>query len=209
MELVPLSYYSSSRSNFKEDFKPKIIQLSALQSCQIHGWLNPRRILSWGDICTYRHLSVHKLICEYKIPVQSLRALQPDVFRWIEDKHVSFEDVPLMIEWPLHPITHLKGDLGDLATMQYEPKLLCKLGIDYNYMRSQLRMDDAWMKVLNISAQDWSAHLSFNCEHADEMGPKRVKDVFGIDISLLKVALSAAAAANGSGATAPKPKMYV
>lgn len=56
-----------------------------------------------------------------------------------------------MLEWPLHPIKHLRGNLSDLASAHYPPRVLMKLGVTYEYMRDVLNMSDQWMQVIYYS----------------------------------------------------------
>ena len=118
--------------------------------------------------------------------------LQPDVHKWLDEGKVSMHDVPNMLAWPLHPVQHLRGDISDLATMKYSSAVLGKLGITYSYMRSQLLMDDDWMKMLRYKPCEWGQHLKFDEQSADEMGDLRVFKVFGMDVAMIKLALHAA-----------------
>ena len=106
-----------------------------------------------------------------------LKVLQPDVRMWIKHKDVSMSDVPLMVEWPLHPVQHLRANLGDLATARYPPALMLRLGITYEYLRQGMRMDDDWMRVMHYSPVEW-AEIGFGRDQAVAMGRKRIEWVF-------------------------------
>lgn len=117
--------------------------------------------------------------------------MQPSTQKWVEHSKVSFEDVPHMLKWPLHPIKDLRGDISDLAMHHYHPSILQSLGITYAYMRSDLLMDDDWMKMLKYKPAEWARYLGFNNNDADDMGNFRALKVFGMDATMLKLAMHA------------------
>lgn len=53
---------------------------------------------------------------------------------------MSFEDVPLMSAWPLHPLHDLHGNLGHFLEHKYSAELLYKLGITFKVLRDELGM---------------------------------------------------------------------
>jgi hypothetical protein len=117
--------------------------------------------------------------------------MQPDVKLWIQHKGVSFKDVPYMICWPLHPVEDLNGDISDLATMHYDAKVLKSLGLSYQFMRRELKMDDDWMRMLRYKPREWKEHLGFDERCANEMGEQRVAKVFnGMDLGMLRIAMN-------------------
>lgn len=118
-----------------------------------------------------------KLCAQCGISASVLKRLQPDVTAWIRDKHASFPDVSWMMEWPLHPIDDLRGNISDLAAMHYPAGVLRRLGITYEYMRSRLQMSDEWMRVMRYDIPEW-VEIGFTVEHAKAMGPKRIHHVF-------------------------------
>ena len=185
-EVSSLEKNDDSSGSSDENSVP--IFLTATQSCSIHGWTNPRRILSWKDISS-RSISIDSCI-RSGIAASDLHALQPSIQKWIECGSVSFKDVPSMLLWPLHPIRDLRGDISDLAQNRYPPPVLEKLGITYTYMRTDLLMDDDWMKMLRYKPSDWHKYLGFGKEHACEMGDQRTFKVFGMHILMLNLAMT-------------------
>lgn len=168
----------------------RYVHLTPLQSCQIHGWTNPRRILTWDDMCKNPALTIQKCI-ESGLTAETLRDLQPDVYMWVMHKGASFDDVEAMLEWPLHPIYHLNGNISDLARMRYAPATMNRLGITYEMLRREMHMDDAWMKIMQYTPHEW-AQLGFTIMHAREMGRNRILDVFGMEMDALVMRISAA-----------------
>lgn len=152
------------------------LRLTPVQSCQIHGWLNPRRTLHWDDVVGNNHMTLSSLI-QNGLTAADLKTLQPDVRMWIKHKNVGLRDVPSMVEWPLHPVQHLRANLGDLATAHYQPALMLRLGITYEYLRQGMRMDDDWMRVLRYKPNEW-AEIGFGRDQAVAMGRRRVEWVF-------------------------------
>jgi hypothetical protein len=166
----------------------RYVHLTPLQSCQLHGWTSPRRILTWEDLCKNPVLTIAKCV-ECGLSAETLRDLQPDVYMWIMHKGVSFSDVEQMLPWPLHPVYHLNGNISDLASMRYKPTVLRRLGITYEMLRSELQMDDAWMKIMPYTLQDW-AEIGFTRAHVNEMSRGRIFAVFGTDVDTVLMRIS-------------------
>jgi hypothetical protein len=179
----------SSSLNEEEERRGAVIYLTPVQSCNLHGWLNPRRMLTWDSIKSTPGITLGRCL-QQGITANQLKDLQPDIKMWIKHKQVSFADVPFMAEWPLHPVSHLKGNIGDLAGMHYSPLLMRSLGITYDYMRDVLKMDDEWMRYMRYTPSDWVI-MGFTQQHAAAMGKKRVDDVFKMDYDTLLLAMAA------------------
>ena len=164
------------------------ILLAPLQSCQIHGWLNPKRTLDWDDMCHKSGITLRKCM-QSGVSATQLKSLQPDVQMWIRHKGVTLSDVPAMLEWPLHPVYDLQANVSDLATMHYSPTVMARLGITYDFLRNIMGMDDDWMRVLRYSPREW-AQMGFTREDAMEMGVQRVQWVFSMDYDALVLQVS-------------------
>ena len=138
------------------------IPLTAVQSVTLHGWLTPKRMLSWKDVCASK--SITPALCSScGIDDELLYLLQPSLHLWIEMCGVSFKDVRYMTRWPLHPFQDLGGYIPDLIENHYEASLLHKLGIDYQLLTDR-NMTVEWMKMFKYSERDW-ALLGFNAHH--------------------------------------------
>jgi hypothetical protein len=129
----------------------------------MHGWLNPKRMLSWKDVCA-RATITPELCSSCGVKDDLLQVIQPCIRRWIEDRGVSFKDVRYMTIWPLHPFKDLNGHIPDLIEHHYEASLLHKLGIDYKLLVDR-SMTIEWMKMFKFSERDW-ALLGFNAHYA-------------------------------------------
>jgi hypothetical protein len=167
------------------------ILLTPYQSCLLHGWANPKRMLTWNDMSTSKFLTF-QLCLQSGLSPSALHMMQPSIHQWIEKDKVTLVDVPHMTIWPLHPIEHLRGDISDLATMHYDAEVLSRMNITYPYMRKELLMDDEWMKMMRYKPREWAQHLQFDSHCAEEMGNMRVMKVFGMDLGMLKLAMSSA-----------------
>ena len=179
-----------------EPFQPSpFIPLAPVQSCQIHGWLNPKRTLDWNDICSNSAITVR--CCRRSgISGDTLKSLQPDVHMWIRHKGVGLADVPWMLEWPLHPIYDLHANLGDLATAHLSANVMARLGITYDFLRSIMNMSDDWMRVLHYSPPEW-AQMGFTDQDVREMGFQRVQWVFqGEEFDAVLIRVSSAMPVN-------------
>ena len=164
--------------------------LAPMQSCVLHGWLNPRRTLHWDDICKSSSMTVQKCL-QSGISGADLKRLQPDVRLWIKHKQVGMRDVPHMLDWPLHPVLDLKANISDLATSHYQPSVMMDLGISYGFLRNYMCMDDDWMRVLHYTPSEW-AQMGFTRDDAINMGRKRVEWVFGTSYESLTMQVSSA-----------------
>lgn len=133
------STLSSSSSSSMSYHKPCIIPLNSTQAIKIHGWMNPKCILSWEHITTSKgKITAKKCLLDAMIPAAQLKKVQPDPKKWVEYDLVDFTDVPHMIQWPLCPIRHLGGDISTLIQYGYEPEVLQEIGIDYDFLKTQV-----------------------------------------------------------------------
>jgi hypothetical protein len=175
---------------------PTVLQLDPVQSCRIHGWMNPKRTLSWDDLCNggsggSKGLTLSRCL-EEGLSAEDLRTLQPDVGMWVKHKGVSFEDVCSMTAWPLHPVHDLRGNISDLASMHYPASVLRDLGITYAYLRDDMHMDDEWMRMMRYTPAEWAV-LGMKKQDVVDMGRQRVSDVFQMEYEGLHLAIAAAA----------------
>jgi hypothetical protein len=127
--------------------------LTAPQSIIIHGWYNPKRMLSWKDFVENK-ISV-KLCSTCGVDGSVLYAIQPSLKMWIETCDVSFKDVEYMTNWPLHPFNDLGGHIPDLIEHKYSAKLLRTLGINHSVLLGK-KMTVEWMKMFNFSEREWA-----------------------------------------------------
>lgn len=129
------------------------ILLNSQQSVRIHGWAQPRRILTWKMICE-NEMITPQLCVSCGITQQQLMQLQPDVQQWIECKKVCFADVPYMTEWPLHPIRHLSGCILHFIEHKYSASLLKTLDISFDSLLT-MHMTCDMMKLFAYTHEDW------------------------------------------------------
>jgi hypothetical protein len=163
-----------------------VIILKPTQSIALHGILNPKKTLGWKDIVNNKHITIRSLI-NTNITQSQLKLLQPDIFEWINVKNASFEDVSLLTEFPLHPITHLNGDLTTIVEYKYTASLLHILKIDYFLLRG-LHMDSQWMKILNFKVRDWML-LGLTEHDVQIMTAQEVEYVFEMDKPTMKLTM--------------------
>jgi hypothetical protein len=153
-----------------------LIYLKPVQSVLIHGWLSPKRILSWGDISDNIDITV-SLLYGAGITQEDMIHIQPDIHEWISLKKVSYMEVPMMTKFPLHPIKHLHGNISNLVEYRYPVSVLVELGFTYLELRS-LHMDDNWMKAMNLTFSEW---LSLGMKMSDvyAMNERTCFELFG------------------------------
>jgi hypothetical protein len=160
------------------------ILLTAIQSCTIHGWLTPKRTLTWKDVCANKRITP-SLCHQCKIDGDMLCMIQPSLQSWIDVCDVSFSDVEYMIRWPLHPFRDLHGHIPDLITNGYKASLLRKLGITYQVLVLR-NMTVEWMKMFKFTGQEWGL-LGLD---ASFMTDRDISFVFGVDRATLQMLLS-------------------
>jgi hypothetical protein len=112
-------------------------------------------MLCWKDFCLHEHITP-KLCSSCGIDSTVLHTIQPSLRLWIDTCKLSFQDVPYMTAWPLHPFRDLGGYIPDLIANSYDAPLLRKLGIDYSYLMRE-NMTIEWMKMFNFSGREWSS----------------------------------------------------
>lgn len=166
-----------------------MLHLTDGQSVRVHGWLKPKRTLTWEDIAAVPRMTVPFLAMQGIAP-KDIRTLQPDIMRWIHERRVSFEDVPYMTDWPLHPITHLGGDISTLVRFGYPPELLLKLGLDFRMLTS-LGLNTQWMKLFDFSLKDWVG-LGMTERDTDGMSDNDIRGLFGTDRQSLALCIAMA-----------------
>lgn len=106
------------------------VRLTAGQACFLHGWLWPKRYLTWEHILSGDHLTLQRLLAG-NIPLGILHQLQPDVGAWIRAKRVVLADCPLMHPWAPHPVRDFHADLGDIIETQWGADTMQSVGLTY------------------------------------------------------------------------------
>lgn len=154
-----------------------IVLLTPLQSVTIHGWLYPKRTLSWDDIVANDSITVKKLAVDANISQESLKLIQPDIYEWIHKKYVSYDDVPYMTGFPLNPITHLNGDISTLVQHRYSPQVLSAVGLDYGKLQMN-HLNVRWMKMLNFTLREWMT-LGMTVQDVASLSNSDIAEVFG------------------------------
>jgi hypothetical protein len=193
---------ASKHHQQQQDLLP-FIQLEPLQSCILHGWANPRRTLSWEDVCKNKGITIQKCM-DAGLSLEDVRSLQPDPKMWVRHKGVSLSDVELMVAWPLHPINDLEGNISDLVALHYQPHVHRALGITYSYLRTVLGMDDEWMRMMQYTPLQW-AEMDFTKQDAVDMGRRRIYNVFGMDYDCLILTMASCPSSSSSVAPEQNP----
>lgn len=165
-----------------------VVYLTPTQSVSIHGWLHPKRTLCWDDVCNSSWIDV-KLLAKANISQADMVQMQPDILEWISKKGVSFDDVPLMTRFPLHPIRHLGGDISSLVEHRYSSKTLSDMGFTFRSLTIELGMQPQWMKMLSFTVPEW-IRMGMTRVDLDRMGPEDVRLVFGVHKESLHMAFT-------------------
>lgn len=106
------------------------LRLTAGQACFVHGWLRPKRTLSWDDIAAAEHMTLVHLLSA-GLSVAQLRQLQPDVGAWVRAGRVTLDDCPLMEPWGAHAIRDFHAGLAELAAAGWTDHQMLAAGLTY------------------------------------------------------------------------------
>lgn len=166
-----------------------VVHLTNAQSIRVHGWFNPKRTLTWLDIVNTPHMNVQHLF-RAGLSSTQLKQLQPSIAEWITHRHASFGDVPYMLDWPLHPIRDLKGNLAVIVEHKYDVKTLLKLGLGYNVLK-QMGLTCEWMNMMEFSLRDW-LDLGMTSTDANQMSDGEIAKLFGTDRNNLALVIAMA-----------------
>ena len=154
------------------------IPLTAGQSVTIHGWMNPKPTLSWGDVLANERLSFTFLNAQVNIPSVLLHRLQPDIGAWVSAKRVDLLDVLMLAPWGAHPMRDLKADLGDLVHTGWRAHVLRGLGVTYTDL-VEAGMTPESMILFGYTLYDWST-LGFSESDAASFSAPVLGRLFGL-----------------------------
>lgn len=152
------------------------ILLTPAQRVLVHGWMDPKPLLTWEDVCND---SKKRSACDYiqmGISQEDLKRIQPNVMEWVDNERVSFKDVPLLTSWPLNPITHLNATLLDILERRYDHAVLKKIGIRYIDLK-KLHMQPRIMNMFAFTEKEWY-DLGFTVEDLRKMSEQDVMVAF-------------------------------
>jgi hypothetical protein len=154
------------------------IKLTSGQSVTIHGWMNPRDTLSWGDVLGDEGLTFSFLHDYTHISPVLLHRLQPDIGAWVSAKRVDLIDIPLLSPWGAHPIRDLKADLGDLVNMPWKAHDMRAVGVTYSDLVEAGMTPDS-MILFGYTLYDWST-LGFSEADAIDFSAPALGRLFGL-----------------------------
>jgi hypothetical protein len=154
------------------------IPLTAGQSVTIHGWMNPKETLSWGDVLANEQLTFSFLSTSTHISPVLLHRLQPDIGAWVSAKRVDLSDILMLAPWGAHPLRDLKADLGDLVHMGWRAHTLRGTGVTYSDLVDAGMTPDS-MILFGYTLYDWST-LGFSESDAAAFPAPTLARLFGL-----------------------------
>lgn len=154
------------------------IPLTAGQAVTIHGWLNPKEILSWTDVIGDSKLSFSFLCFQIRISKELLYRLQPDITAWVKSGKITLYDTPHLNLWGAHPIRDLKADLGDIVNLRWTAEVMSKAGVTYSDLL-EAGMTSESMGLFNYTLYDWST-LEFTKAEAEKITETSLIRLFGM-----------------------------
>lgn len=106
------------------------LRLTAGQAVFIHGWLAPKRSLTWADVETNQEMTLRRLL-DARLPISALYQLQPDPAAWIRSGSVVVADCPAMVPWGAHPVRDFNAELADLVELRWPVDVMLAVGLSY------------------------------------------------------------------------------
>ena len=106
------------------------LRLTAGQAVFLHGFMSPRRTLSWEDVMSNDALTMRRML-EANLSFDSLHRLQPDTGAWIRARRVTLLDCPAMALWSAHPTRDFQAEVGDLAETKWSVDTMLAMGLTY------------------------------------------------------------------------------
>jgi hypothetical protein len=106
------------------------LRLTAGQAVFLHGFMSPKRTLSWDDVLCNDALTMRRLL-DANLSFASLHQLQPDQAAWIRAKRVALLDCPLMSAWGAHPTRDFGAEIGDIADAKWPVDTMLAMGLTY------------------------------------------------------------------------------
>ena len=112
------------------------IRLTAGQAVFLHGFMAPKRTLSWEDVMCTPALTLHRLL-EARLSFAALHSLQPDAGAWASARRVTLADCPLMALWGAHPVRDFGADLGDIANAKWSVETMLGMGLTFDDLQDK------------------------------------------------------------------------
>lgn len=107
------------------------LRLTAGQAVFLHGWLTPKRSLTWADVQSCPAMTLDNLL-DARIPLAALHQLQPDPSAWVRAGRATLVDCPTMAPWGAHPVRDFGAELADLVELRWPVELMLDVGLTYH-----------------------------------------------------------------------------
>ena len=154
------------------------LRLTAGQAVFVHGWLAPKRTLSWADVQASPGMTLDFLL-DARLPVAALHQLQPDPAAWIRLGRATLPDCPSMGAWGAHPVRDFGAELADLVELRWPVDVMLAVGLTYQDLVgiglsfSNMRLF-SWIRLLG-----W-AQLGLRREHVRDVPEPVLVRLFGL-----------------------------
>ena len=156
----------------------KII-LTPGQAVTVHGWLQAKETLSWGDVLSNDGLSMEFLMHRARIPKELLHRIQPDLLAWLLAGRITLaETAELHKVFAAHPIKDLKADFPDLVALKWSAQVMRRVGVSYKDLREAGMTNDT-MGLFGYTLYDWTT-LGFCRADAEEVPAASLGRLFGM-----------------------------
>ena len=154
------------------------IKLTPGQMVYLHGWMAPKKTLTWGDVLSHPHLTLQFLLSA-NLPLHQLHQLQPDAKAWAKNGRADLHDCPLMGQWGAHPIHDFRAEIGELVNLRWPAEALVRMGVTYEDLVG-LGLTPATMALFtHLTLVGW-AQLGFRKEHALRVHEPALVALFGL-----------------------------
>jgi hypothetical protein len=152
------------------------IPLTAGQAVTIHGWLAPKKTLSWNDVLNSDNLTFRSLHFDTNITKDLLYKMQPDISAWVKHGRVCLGDIAHLAHWSAHPIRDLKADLGNLLDMHWSAAEMHQRGVTYADL-VEAGLTHETMALFGYTLYEWST-LGFRQADAEALTEASLSRLF-------------------------------
>jgi hypothetical protein len=154
------------------------IVLTPAQAVTLHGWLNPREMLTWQDVVNNENITfTHCRACN--ISLKNLHKIQGTIAPWLEHGAVTMGQAVEMSEfWEVNLIPDFHVDLSDVLSMQLTPEQLRKVSVTYDALLN-LGMTPATMQLFGFTLTQWM-NIGLQRKHLQYMTDAHIVTLFGM-----------------------------
>lgn len=166
------------------------IALSPSQAVKINGWRNPKRRLTWEQVCQKDELTFYRLFVALSDgdvqqnqdrALSALHSLQPCLQEWLRTRKVTLEDCEVLhVKWDVDFKRDFPGEsIGNILPANLSHDAMAKCKMDMDTLIDHAGMTPDIMSLFHFSARQW-VQLGLRQDHVKNMPDALVCRVFGV-----------------------------